>query len=42
MVRQMRVEVFGGDVGRMLGRMAEDLGIETGMRERIRGVAGEK
>ena len=35
MVRQMRVELFGGDVGRMMGRMAEDEEIEARKRERI-------
>jgi len=41
MVRQMRVELFGGDVGRMMGRMAEDEEIEARKRERIQALAVE-
>ena len=41
MVRQMRVELFGGDVGRMLGCMAGDDGIDEAKRVRIRALAGE-
>jgi hypothetical protein len=32
MVRQMRVELFGGDVGRMMMRIAEDEEIEARTR----------
>ena len=40
MVRQMRVDLFGGDVGRMMGRMAEDEEIEARTRARIKDLAG--
>ena len=35
MVRQMREELFGGDVGRMMMRIGEDEEIEARKRERI-------
>ena len=41
MVRQMRVELFGGDVGRMMMRIAEDEEIEARKRERIQALAVE-
>ncbi len=36
MVRQMRVDLFGGDVGRMLGCIAGDYGIDEVKRSKIR------
>ena len=41
MVRQMRLELFGGDVGRMMMRIAEDEEIEARTRTRIRDLAGQ-
>ena len=41
MVRLMRREVFGGDVGRMMMRIAEDEEIEARKRERIQALAME-
>ena len=41
MVRQMRVELFGGDVGRMMMRIAEDEEVEATKRTRIRDLAGQ-
>jgi len=40
-LRQIRVNVFGGDVGRMLGCLAGDDGIDEGKRAKIRELAGE-
>ena len=41
MVRQMRVELFGGDVGRMMMRIGEDEEIEARTRARIQELAVE-
>ena len=41
MVRQMRVDLFGGDVARMMKRIAEDEGIEESKRVRVRDLAIE-